>query len=146
MNLYQCAKDQAFSSLCSRDLVNLKILKSDWPRGFWLIVISGIRLLQIWDLCKHTANNMNFHYRPKSEKIINDQFFQSIQKNFQYLLAVQASSSLIHPLFPNTVSLSTLGALRPTVHYLYDLLNTMLLYWSPSTSHPTLTYGSSRFL
>ena len=81
MNLYQCAKNQAFSSLCSRDLVNLKILKSDWPRGFWLIVISGIRLLQIWDLCKHTANNMNFHYRPKSEKIINDQFFQSIQKN-----------------------------------------------------------------
>ena len=121
MNLYQCAKNQAFSSLCPRDLVNLKILKSDWPRAFWLIVISGIRLLQIWDLCKHTANNMNFHYRPKSEKIINDQFFQSIQKNFQYLLAVQASSSLIHPLFPNTVSLSTLGALRPTVHYLYDL-------------------------
>ena len=28
---------QAFSSLCSGDLVNLKILQSEWPRAFWLI-------------------------------------------------------------------------------------------------------------
>ena len=35
MNLYQNARSQAFSSFCSRDAVNLKILQSDWPRAFW---------------------------------------------------------------------------------------------------------------
>ena len=34
MNLYQHAKNQAFSSSLSRDIVSLKILQSDWRRTF----------------------------------------------------------------------------------------------------------------
>ena len=36
MNLNQRAKHQAFSLLCSRDTVDLKILQSDWARTHWL--------------------------------------------------------------------------------------------------------------
>ena len=35
--MYQHAKNQAFSPLCSGDEVNLKILQLDWPRAFWPI-------------------------------------------------------------------------------------------------------------
>ena len=35
MNLYQHARSQAFLSFFSRDVVNLTILQSDWPRTFW---------------------------------------------------------------------------------------------------------------
>ena len=35
--MYQNAKNQPFSSLCSGDAVNLKILQFDWPRTFWPI-------------------------------------------------------------------------------------------------------------
>ena len=37
MNLYQHEKNQAISSSGSRDMVDLKILQSDWPRAFWSI-------------------------------------------------------------------------------------------------------------
>ena len=37
MSLYQHAKNQAISLLCSGDLVDLKILQSDWQRAFWRI-------------------------------------------------------------------------------------------------------------
>ena len=37
MNLYQHAKNQAFSSFRSGDIVNLKILQSHRPRAFWPI-------------------------------------------------------------------------------------------------------------
>ena len=67
MNFYQHAKNQALSPLFSRDLVDFKILQSDWPRAFWSISQEP-DYPQIWDLCKNTANNVNFHYRPKSEK------------------------------------------------------------------------------
>ena len=33
-NLYQDAKNQAISSICSEKIVDLKILHSDWLRGF----------------------------------------------------------------------------------------------------------------
>ena len=32
---YQSARKQVISSLCSRDMFDLKILESDWPRPFW---------------------------------------------------------------------------------------------------------------
>ena len=35
MNLYEHAKSQTFSLFYSRDIVDLKILQSDWPRTFW---------------------------------------------------------------------------------------------------------------
>ena len=61
-NLNQHAKDQAFSSFCSRDIVDLKTLQSHWPRTFWPISQEP-EFFQIRDLSKHTAININFHYR-----------------------------------------------------------------------------------
>ena len=55
-------KNQAFSSFCSRDIIDLKILRSNWPRAFWPISKER-KFSQIWDLSKHTAININFHYR-----------------------------------------------------------------------------------
>ena len=63
-----------FSSI---DIVNLKIMQSDWTRGFWLISQKS-NFSRIWDLCRILAN-INFHYRPNSDEI-NDYFFQYIFK------------------------------------------------------------------
>ena len=67
INLYQHAKNQAFSSLCFGDQVDLKILLSDWPRVFWSISQEP-GFPKIWDLWNNTASNINSLYRPKSEK------------------------------------------------------------------------------
>ena len=60
------AKNQTFSSHCSRDIVELKILQSNWPTAFW-------PLSQEPDFHPNMgftqANKINFHYRPNSEKI-----------------------------------------------------------------------------
>ena len=77
MNLYQYAKNQAFSSFSSRDIVNLKMLQSDWLRAFWGISQKP-KFSQAWDLCKNTAN-IKLLYRPNSEKI-TDSHSQLIQK------------------------------------------------------------------
>ena len=37
VNLYQHAKNEAVSSICSIEIVDLKILLSHWQRAFWLI-------------------------------------------------------------------------------------------------------------
>ena len=37
VNLYQQAKNEAVSSICSGEIVDLKILQSDWLRAFWPI-------------------------------------------------------------------------------------------------------------
>ena len=68
MNRYEHLKNQAFLSYCSRDIVDLKILLSDWLRAFGPISQEP-DFFQKWDLCKITANSMSFHYRPNSEKI-----------------------------------------------------------------------------
>ena len=69
MNLYRHAKNQVFSSLCSRDIVDLKtdcnlIGWQHFGPYLWNQIFP-----KIWDLCQNTANNINFHYRPNSEKI-----------------------------------------------------------------------------
>ena len=68
MNLHQYAKNQAFSLFCSRDIVNLKILQSDWLKVFWPISQEP-EFFQVWDLSKNTANIIKFLYSPNSEKI-----------------------------------------------------------------------------
>ena len=40
---------------------------------------------QIWNLCRNTANNINFHYRLNSVKI-NTKIFQYIQKKTLFLV------------------------------------------------------------
>ena len=37
LNLHQHAKNEAVSLICSGEIVDLKILQSDWLRAFWLI-------------------------------------------------------------------------------------------------------------
>ena len=78
VNLYQHAKNQVISLICSGDMADLKILQSDWLRTFWL-VSQEPEFSQIWDLCRNTASNINFHYRTNIVKI-NDNIFQYIQK------------------------------------------------------------------
>ena len=60
-------KNQAFSSFCFRDMVDLEILQSDWPRAFWPIS-QETDSSQVWNLCKNTVNNTNFLYIPTPEK------------------------------------------------------------------------------
>ena len=67
MNMYQHAKNQTFSSSCSRDIVDLRILQSDWSTAFWPISQEP-DFSQVWDLCKNTTK-INFLYRANSEKI-----------------------------------------------------------------------------
>ena len=67
-------KNRAFSSFCSRDIVNLRILQSDWSRAFWPISQKP-RFSEVWDLCKNTADIIKSLYKPNSEKI-NDSIFQ----------------------------------------------------------------------
>ena len=74
MNLYQQAKNQAVSLIFSKDIVDQKILQSDWLKTFWPISLEQ-KFSQIWDLCRNTENNINFHYRTNSVKIKN-QIFQ----------------------------------------------------------------------
>ena len=78
VNLYQYAKNQAVS-ISFGDMVDQKILQSDWLRTFCPISQEH-KFSQIWDLCRNTGNNMNFHYRSNSVKI-NDQIFEEIEKN-----------------------------------------------------------------
>ena len=40
MNSYQHAKNQAISLICSADIVDLKILLSDWLLVFWPIFLA----------------------------------------------------------------------------------------------------------
>ena len=74
MYLHQYAKNQTFLSICSRDIVNLKILQPDWLRAFWPIS-QELDFSQVWALYKNTANIIKFLYRPNSQNI-NDQIFQ----------------------------------------------------------------------
>ena len=73
MNFYQLAKNEAVSSICSGEIVHLKVLQADWLRAFWPITQEQ-DLSQIKNLCMNTANNKNFHYRTNSVNL-NDQIF-----------------------------------------------------------------------
>ena len=64
---YQHTNNEAASSICSEEIVPVKILQSDWPRAFWSIS-------QKQDLCMNTAN---FNYKRNSVKT-NNQIFQTL--------------------------------------------------------------------
>ena len=76
-NLYKQDKNQGISSTCSENIVDLKILQSDWLRALWPISQKS-DLFQIWYLCRNTVNNINFHYRTNSAKI-NDKVFNKFK-------------------------------------------------------------------
>ena len=50
-------------------MVDLKILQSDWLRAFWPIPQEQ-DFSQTYHLCRNTTNNINFHYRSNSVKIL----------------------------------------------------------------------------
>ena len=76
MNFFQRVKNQTFSSFCSRDVIYLKILQSHCPKTSW----QDSKRSQYFS--KHTAININFHYKPNSEKKIF--FFHTYSKNLRY--------------------------------------------------------------
>ena len=57
MNLNQHAKNKAFSSFCSIDIVDLRILQSDWLEP----IFQEPDFSQTCDFPKYTAININFH-------------------------------------------------------------------------------------
>ena len=68
-------KNEATSSIYSREIVDLKILQSDWLRAFR--PISQEQDFSQYSLCAGTANNINFQYRTNSVKInLNSVFFK----------------------------------------------------------------------
>ena len=48
--------------------VDLKILQTGCLREFWAVPQEP-DFSKVWNLCKNTVNNINFLYRPNSEKI-----------------------------------------------------------------------------
>ena len=74
MNFYEHAKNEAVSSICSGEILDLKILQSEGLRAFWA-TSQEEHFSQREDLCRNSVNNTNFHYRTNSVKI-NDQIFQ----------------------------------------------------------------------
>ena len=58
VNLYQHAKNHAFSPTCSGDMVDKKILQSNWLRRFWPISQEQ-KSFQIWHLRWDTAKNIS---------------------------------------------------------------------------------------
>ena len=60
MNLYQQAKNQDISWIRSGDIVDIKMVQSDWLRAFWLIS-RKLDLSQIWDFQRNTAISITFH-------------------------------------------------------------------------------------
>ena len=73
VNFYQHAKNEAVSSIYSGEIVDLKIPQSEWLKASWPISQEQ-HFSQIEDLCKNTANDIDFHYRANSGKI-NGQIF-----------------------------------------------------------------------
>ena len=73
-------KNEAVSSICSWEIVDLKIQQSVWLRPFWP-VSQEKDFSQIYDLCRNTANNINFHYRTNQVKI-NDWIFFKFKKPY----------------------------------------------------------------
>ena len=69
----------------------LEILQS------WLVLSWPISqeqsFYQIWDMCRNTTNNVNFHYRTNSVKI-NDQIFLFNSKNPRPILSPTLSLSI----------------------------------------------------
>ena len=67
VNLYQHAKNEVVSSICSEEMLAFKILQSEWLGAFWPISEEQF-FSQIEDLYRNTVNKINFNYRTNSGK------------------------------------------------------------------------------
>ena len=75
LNLYQYANNEAVSSICSGEMIDLEIPQSEWLRAFWPISQEQ-HFSQTENLYKNTENNINFHYKTNSVKIMTKFFFK----------------------------------------------------------------------
>ena len=58
-------KNDVVSSICSGEMLDFKILQSEWRRTFWPISEEQ-SFSQIEDLYRNTVNKTNFNYRTNS--------------------------------------------------------------------------------
>ena len=72
VNLHQHGKNEAVSSVCSGEMVDSKILPSEWLQAFWSISQEQ-DLSQIEDLCRNKEKIKNFYYRTNSGNVMMQQ-------------------------------------------------------------------------
>ena len=66
--------------ICSGEIVDLKILQSDWLIAFCPTSLE--KNISQYDLCRNTANDINFYSRTNPVKI-NNQIFGLILAHFE---------------------------------------------------------------
>ena len=74
VNLYQLIKNKAASSISSGEILDLKVLQSDWLRAFWSICLEHFS--QIEDLYKNTVNTINFNSEQVLGKLMTQFLFK----------------------------------------------------------------------
>ena len=62
VKLHQHAENEDVPSTCSGEILDLKILQSDWLAESILAYISGTRFFTNIGLSRNTANNKHFYY------------------------------------------------------------------------------------
>ena len=96
INLYQHAKNLVISSICSRDIADIKMVQSDWLRAFWLLSHKP-DFSQIRDLRRNTANGMNFRSRTNSKNLLT-KFFSHFKKPYFWpILPILGGAKQIFP-------------------------------------------------
>ena len=81
MILYQRAKNQPISSICFIDIVDLKILQTDWSGASWPISQESPDISKIWHLCRNAAYNINF-IRDRIQKKLMTKFYNKLKKPY----------------------------------------------------------------
>ena len=74
VNLYQLIKNKAASSISSGEILDLKVLQSEWLRAFWSICLEHFS--QIEDLYKNTVNTINFNSEQVPGKLMTQFLFK----------------------------------------------------------------------
>ena len=103
-------KNQANSSIHSRDIANLRILQPDYPRVF-LPISQVLEFLQVQNFHREEANDEGFRFTPKPGKT-NDKMFQNLQKTL-----FQGHFGDIFPIFGPLIFFFKNQALSRTTSY-----------------------------
>ena len=85
VSLYQHAKNKAASSICSGEILDLKILQSDWLRAFW--PISQQQDFPKYRICLGTLQIIKFFYYITNSVKINDQIVFKFKKPCFWLIS-----------------------------------------------------------
>ena len=83
-NLFQHAKNQAISSICSGDMTWLIQNRCNWIEWVFWPMFQKTNISEIWVLCRNTATRKNLHKWTNSEDA-NDQKFQFCNFRKSYL-------------------------------------------------------------